>query len=79
MRKGIHPPHSLAQINGARLELVDLIYFTTWLKHTIYNIQYTTYNIQYSDWFINFKFKFQVGKHENDYSNYFFNAHSANF
>ena len=32
MRKGIHPPHSLAQINGARLELVDLIYFTTWLN-----------------------------------------------
>ena len=32
MRKGIRPPHSLAQINGARLELVDLIYFTTWLN-----------------------------------------------
>ena len=34
MRKGIPPPppHSLAQINGARLELVDLIYFTTWLN-----------------------------------------------
>ena len=32
MRKGIHPPHSLAQINGARLELVNLINFTTWLN-----------------------------------------------
>ena len=32
MRKGIHPPHSLAQISGARLELVNLINFTTWLN-----------------------------------------------
>ena len=32
MRKGIHPPHSLAQISGARLELVNFINFTTWLN-----------------------------------------------